>query len=51
MLKAMKIIVYTPAGEIVAKSIIEAQEYKKLYGYFYKVIRDNEPPNSKINSH
>jgi len=38
----MKIIVYTPAGELEAKSIQEAQEYKKLYGYFYKVIREQD---------
>lgn len=27
--------VYTPAGIIKGVSITEAQEYKRLYGYFY----------------
>lgn len=46
----MKIIVYTPAGQLEAKIIQEAQELKRLYGYFYKVIKDQEA-NQNNNSH
>ena len=45
-----KIIVYTPAGEIITNSIIEAQQLKKLYGFPYAVIRDkNHIMNNPVN--
>lgn len=35
----VKIKVITPAGNIYVNNISEAQEYKKLYGYPFVVIR------------
>lgn len=39
----IKIVVFTPAGTFIAKSMTDAQEYKKMYGYFFRVIREDEP--------